>query len=141
MGKTHHPCGVQGELLPCRVWVEPNVTFLERGANGMRRMNPSVSLHALREWQRGGRHMHGAGGERMQRETGRGAVITMDAAGAWLSVRGHRGILEYGGSVLRLRVSTGAVRITGEGLVLESMDGEDILVCGRIEGVELVRGK
>ena len=77
----------------------------------------------------------------MQRDTGRGAVITMDAAGAWLSVRGHRGILDYGETVLRLRVGTGAVCIRGAGLMLESMDGEDILVCGSIDSVETGRGK
>lgn len=65
----------------------------------------------------------------------RGAVVTMDAGGRWLSVRGHEGILEYGTKVLRLRISGGELRIEGEGLVLESMDGEDILVEGRVQRV------
>jgi len=76
----------------------------------------------------------------MQRETVRGAVVTMDAQGAWLSVRGHRGIVEYGMRLLRLRLNTGVLRIEGEGLVLESMDGEDILVTGRVDGVTVERG-
>ena len=76
----------------------------------------------------------------MQRETAWGAVVTMDAQGAWLSVRGHRGIVEYGMRLLRLRLNTGVLRIEGEGLVLESMDGEDILVTGRVDGVTVEGG-
>ena len=75
----------------------------------------------------------------MQREMMRGAVVTMDGAGAWLSVRGHRGILEYGTQVLRLRMNGGALRIEGEGLMLERMDGEDILIAGRVDGVTVER--
>lgn len=75
----------------------------------------------------------------MQREMMRGAVVTMDGAGAWLSVRGHRGILEYGTQVLRLRMSGGALRIEGDGLMLERMDGEDILIAGRVDGVIVER--
>lgn len=75
----------------------------------------------------------------MQREMMRGAVVTMDGAGAWLSVRGHRGILEYGPQVLRLRMNGGALRIEGEGLMLERMDGEDILIAGRVDGVTVER--
>ena len=75
----------------------------------------------------------------MQRETAWGAVVTMDAQGAWLSVRGHRGSVEYGMRLLRLRLNTGVLRIEGEGLVLESMDGEDILVTGRVNSVTVER--
>lgn len=73
----------------------------------------------------------------MQLGSMRGAVVTMDGGGTWLSVRGHGGILEYGESVLRLRLNKGALRIDGSGLMLESMDGEDILIAGRIAGVTL----
>ena len=75
----------------------------------------------------------------MQRETGREASVAMDGAGRRLSVRGHRGIMEYGHSVLRLRLANGALLIEGEGLTLEHMDGEDIAVEGRIDGVRLLR--
>ena len=75
----------------------------------------------------------------MHGETGRGAVVTMDGDGRWLSVRGHRGIMEYGSSGLRLRLKEGVLLIEGEGLILESMDGEDVLVSGRIDGVKRLR--
>lgn len=75
----------------------------------------------------------------MQRGMMRGSVLTMDGAGTWLSVRGHGGIVEYGTRVLRLRLSGGIVRIEGEKLMLESMDGEDVLVAGRIDSVMLER--
>ena len=76
----------------------------------------------------------------MQRAAARGAVVTMDAQGAWLSVRGHKGIVEYGARVLRLRLNKGVLRIEGEGLMLESMDGEDVLIGGRVDQVTVERG-
>ena len=79
------------------------------------------------------------GGERVQRGAGREASVAMDGAGRQLTVRGHRGILEYGSAVLRLRLPVGALVIEGEGLTLERMDGEDVAVAGRIDAVRLVR--
>lgn len=75
----------------------------------------------------------------MNQENGREASVAMDGAGRRLSVRGHRGIMEYGGNVLRLRLGNGALLIEGVGLTLEHMDGEDIAVEGRIDGVRLLR--
>ena len=75
----------------------------------------------------------------MQQGMMRGAVVTMDGMGEWLSVRGHRGIMEYSEHLLRLRLNKGVMRIDGKNLTLESMDGEDILITGRIGGVTLER--
>ena len=79
------------------------------------------------------------GGVGVQRGAGREACVARDGAGRHLTVRGHRGILEYGGAVLRLRLPVGALVIEGEGLMLERMDGEDVSVAGRIDAVRLVR--
>lgn len=80
-----------------------------------------------------------AGGCKVQWEAARNAVVTMDAGGKWLSVRGHRGIMEYGTRRMKLKLAQGALLIEGEGFVLESMDGEDILIAGAVESVKVER--
>lgn len=58
-------------------------------------------------------------------------VITL-TAGRFLRVSHHMGILVFTPSCVRLYSSLGIIRITGEGLVSTSMDGNDLILEGRI---------
>lgn len=51
----------------------------------------------------------------------------------------HQGVLEYGGSCICVRVKFGCVRICGNGLVISKMTAEQLIICGKIDAVELCR--
>lgn len=77
---------------------------------------------------------------RVQRDRiAREACIYIEGTGKKLVVRGHKGILEYTARTLRLRLQGAVLLIEGEGMVLESMDGEDVSVDGAIESVKIIR--
>ncbi len=52
-------------------------------------------------------------------------------------VENHRGLLAFTESEVRVAGRTAGVRIRGDGLLLQAMDGEMLLVAGRIFGVDL----
>jgi sporulation protein YqfC len=77
---------------------------------------------------------------RVEREKpAREACIYIEGTGRRLVVRGHRGILEYTQQVLRLRMQGAVLLVEGEGMTLESMDGEDVAVEGEISGVKILK--
>lgn len=52
----------------------------------------------------------------------------------------HSGILSYSDRQIDVNTPGGVLRVTGRGLTLESMTGEQLRVGGSVDGVEWVRG-
>lgn len=53
-------------------------------------------------------------------------------------IENHRGMVEYSDSCMRVAVRGGAVRVTGSGLELLVMNHDELVIGGRIAGVELL---
>lgn len=51
----------------------------------------------------------------------------------------HQGVLAYGKQEVRIRVKYGQVRVWGSGLCLSRMTAEQLVICGCIGGVELLK--
>lgn len=51
----------------------------------------------------------------------------------------HQGVVAYGCAEICVRVRYGVVQIRGSSLHLAKMTAEQLVVCGRIDGVELLR--
>ncbi len=52
----------------------------------------------------------------------------------------HCGVTQYGGCRICVKVKFGAVVIVGTGLELTRMTGKQLIVTGKIDGVQLERG-
>ena len=52
-----------------------------------------------------------------------------------MSIENYKGILEYEDTIIRVKTSTRALKITGMGLNIRTITDEDILVYGRIDAV------
>ncbi len=55
-------------------------------------------------------------------------------------IENHRGVVRYGEGEICLRVSYGFVKVVGCGLRLLRMTRQQVIICGRIDGIELCRG-
>ncbi len=55
-------------------------------------------------------------------------------------VENHRGVVQYGQTDIRLRVSYGYVKICGSNLRLVRMTRQQVIICGKIDDVSLCRG-
>ncbi|HIT33215.1 MAG TPA: sporulation protein [Candidatus Faecousia intestinigallinarum] len=55
-------------------------------------------------------------------------------------VENHGGVTEYGREQIRIQVRYGQVCVCGAGLELVMMTKEQLVICGRIESVHLIRG-
>lgn len=55
-------------------------------------------------------------------------------------IENHLGVTQYGCQSIRVRVKFGAVCVCGEGLELSRMSKGHLVITGRIEGVQLIRG-
>ena len=55
-------------------------------------------------------------------------------------IENHQGVIRYGETEICLRVSYGVVKVIGCGLRLLQMTRQQVIICGRIDGVELCRG-
>ncbi len=55
-------------------------------------------------------------------------------------IENHRGVVQYGETEICLRVNYGYVRVRGCDLRLIRMTRHQIIICGRIDGVDLCRG-
>lgn len=53
----------------------------------------------------------------------------------------HRGVIAYGREEICVKVSYGCISVTGEGLELARMTKEQLVITGRINGIQLFRGK
>lgn len=54
-----------------------------------------------------------------------------------LLVENHTGILSYGDSYIEVSCRGMKLKVRGDGLRLEAMDKNDMLICGRIVSLEL----
>jgi sporulation protein YqfC len=54
-------------------------------------------------------------------------------------IENHRGVSRYGPEVICIRVRYGEVAIRGCGLELARMTREQLVVCGRIDSISLIR--
>lgn len=54
-----------------------------------------------------------------------------------LSVENHRGLLEYSGEFIVVALKKGRLAIKGQGLCLEAMEKESLVIKGRIDGIEV----
>lgn len=54
-----------------------------------------------------------------------------------LRMENHRGILDYGSEEIHISGGKLAVRVVGEDLELRAMNSNELLITGRIRGVEL----
>lgn len=54
-------------------------------------------------------------------------------------VEGHKGVTEYSTDRVTVKVGWGTLSVVGEGLELRQMSKEQLVVCGRIDAVELGR--
>lgn len=55
-----------------------------------------------------------------------------------LRMEGHRGILAYGSEEIHVSGGKTVIRVKGTELELRAMTGDELLITGRITGVELV---
>jgi len=55
-------------------------------------------------------------------------------------IENHHGVTKYGETEICLRVSYGHIRIFGCGLRLLRMTKQQVIISGRIDGIELCRG-
>ena len=54
-----------------------------------------------------------------------------------LRIENHRGILAYGTEEIHISGGSYVVKVTGEGLELRAMTGLELLITGRIAGIQL----
>lgn len=66
-----------------------------------------------------------------------GAIVTMTGDSEVL-VEGNRGIIAYDDCCVLLRAGQGQLQIEGSGLLLRSMEGENLCVTGKIVGVSWI---
>lgn len=52
-------------------------------------------------------------------------------------IENHRGVCAYGCDEIIVRGSAGYIRVVGEKLVMTRMTAEQLVICGRIQGVTL----
>ncbi len=56
-------------------------------------------------------------------------------------VENHRGVVEYGTKIIRIKVRYGQLCICGCGMELAKMTKDQLIISGRVDSVHLVRGK
>ena len=87
-----------------------------------------------REWVR--RLTQGLEGESLP-----GTTVVELAGDRRVLVEGHRGVTEYCPSRVTVKVGFGELSVSGDGLELRQMSKAQLVVCGRIDGIELRRNK
>lgn len=56
-------------------------------------------------------------------------------------IENHRGVIEYGSQTIRVKVKYGQVCICGSGLELARMTRGQLVISGRVDAVQLIRGR
>lgn len=56
-------------------------------------------------------------------------------------IENHRGVIEYGSQTIRVKVKYGQVCICGSGLELACMTRGQLVISGRVDAVQLIRGR
>lgn len=87
-----------------------------------------------REWVR--RLTQGLEGESLP-----GMTVAELAGDRRVLVEGHRGVTEYSPSRVTVKVGYGELSVSGSGLELRQMSKVHLMLCGRIDSIELRRNK
>ena len=72
-------------------------------------------------------------------ETMPGMVVAELAGDRRVLIEGHRGVTEYCRERITVKVSYGWLCVTGCGLELRQMSREQLVICGRIDSIQLRR--
>ena len=57
-----------------------------------------------------------------------------------LLIENHQGVLAYSTEEIRIKVCYGCILVTGNKLQLMEMSRVKLAICGRIDGLQLLRG-
>lgn len=72
-------------------------------------------------------------------ETMPGMAVAELAGDRRVLIEGHRGVTEYCRERVTVKVSYGWLRVTGCGLELRQMSRQQLVICGRIDGIQIGR--
>ena len=72
-------------------------------------------------------------------ETMPGMPVAELAGDRRVLIEGHRGVTEYCREQVTVKVSYGCLRVTGCGLELRQMSRQQLVICGRIDSIQLRR--
>lgn len=75
----------------------------------------------------------------MEGESLPGMTVAELAGDQRILVEGHRGVTEYSPCRVTVRVGYGTLSVYGCGLQLRQMSKAQLVVCGRIDGIEVRR--
>ena len=73
-------------------------------------------------------------------ETLPGMAVAELAGDRRVLIEGHRGVTGYSREQVTVKVSYGCLCVTGCGLELRQMSKEQLVICGRIDSIQLGRG-
>ena len=73
----------------------------------------------------------------LPREVAAGTLRITVWADREAEVVNHKGIIEYGDSIIRLNSAGGVLSLYGEGMDIKSITDEDISVTGKIRKIEM----
>ena len=65
-------------------------------------------------------------------------IVELAGAGRVL-IENHRGVTQYSGESICIRVSYGHVNVSGQGLVLSRMTREQLIISGSIDEIKIIR--
>ena len=86
------------------------------------------------------RTRHWTEGMDLSGETLPGTTLAELAGERRLLVEGHRGITEYCRERITVKTGYGWLTVTGCGLELRQMSKPQLVICGRIDGIQIRRG-
>lgn len=72
-------------------------------------------------------------------EAGMGLPLVELAGDRRVLIERHQGVIQYGKEQICVKVRYGCVTVIGCGLELARMTKEQLIICGRIDGVRLER--
>ena len=55
-----------------------------------------------------------------------------------MMIENYKGVIEYGSARIRVNTGLGAIKITGEGLLIKEITSEDIIISGKIQALEFM---
>ena len=72
-------------------------------------------------------------------ETMPGVAVAELAGDRRVLIEGHRGVTEYSRERVTVKVHYGWICVSGCGLELRQMSRQQLVICGRIDGIQLRR--
>ena len=55
-----------------------------------------------------------------------------------MMIENYKGVIEYSSTRIRVNTGSGAIKITGEGLLFKEITSEDIIISGKIQAIEFI---